>query len=197
MLMSASAMLPVSGLKKTRVRAVVESKLNCSFSTVSAMVTRLTPSPPSAGLTEVAEVQVTTKLMLARLDQRASARFAAPTTSLSGLMFAPGVSSEFEKATSMVRLGQRIRLAVWGAGSNSEESRVSSRSPAPRARNRTTLTKIAAGYCIATVPGEDESSVKPGSWTLGGRPTGESYHALPPRFGKICRLKPLGQSGFS
>src|ERR1043166_8940067 len=125
MLMSASAMAPVSGLKKTRVRAVVESELNRSFSGVSAIVIRLTPSPASAGLTEVDELQFTTKLTFARLDQRASERLAAPTTSLSGLMFAPGVSSELEKEISIVRLGQRRRWTVCGAGSNSEESRVS------------------------------------------------------------------------
>src|SRR5690349_22569809 len=97
MLMSASAIAPVSELKKTRVRAVVDSELKSSFSGVSAIVIRLTPSPPSAGLTDVVELQFTTKLILARVDQRARARRAAPTTSLSGLMFAPGVSSEFEK----------------------------------------------------------------------------------------------------
>src|SRR4051794_39731894 len=107
------------------------------------MVTRLTPSPPSAGLTDDAGVQETMKLMLARLDQRASARRAAPTTSLSGFMFAPGVSSEFENAISMDFLGQRMRRTVCGAGSNSEESRVSSRSPAPRARNKATLAMTA------------------------------------------------------
>ena len=80
------------------MRPVVESELNSSFSGVTAIVTKLTPSPESAGLTEAAEVQVTTKLMFATLDQRASARRAAPTTSLSGLILAPGVSSELEKA---------------------------------------------------------------------------------------------------
>src|ERR1700754_3235135 len=106
MLISASTIPPVSGLKKTRVRPVVESELKSSFSGVTAIVTRFTPSPPSAGLTDVVAVQVTIKLMFARLDQRASARFAAPTTSLSGLMFAPGLSNELEKAIAMVRLGQ-------------------------------------------------------------------------------------------
>src|SRR5690242_8769835 len=145
MLTSASAIAPVSGLKKTRVRAVVESELKSSLSGVSAIVIKLTPSPPSAGLTEVAAVQFTTKLMFARLDQRASARFAAPTTSLSGLMFGPGASKELENEISIVRLGQRMRRTVCGAGSNSEESRVSSRSPAPSARNKATLAKMAAG----------------------------------------------------
>src|SRR3954451_9333998 len=118
MLISALGVPPGLRSKKTRVRAVVDSELKTSFSGVSAIVTRLTPSPPSAGLTEVAAVQVTTKLMLAKLDQRESARRAAPTTSLSGLMLAPGFSSELEKDISMVRLGQRIRRTVWGAGSN-------------------------------------------------------------------------------
>src|SRR5215467_252958 len=106
MLMSASAMLPVSGSKKTRVRPVVVSELKASFSGVSAMVSRLTPSPASAGLIDVAFDQVTTKLMLDRLDQRASARRTAPTTSLSGLMLLPGERSEFESAISIVFLGQ-------------------------------------------------------------------------------------------
>src|SRR6185369_7998668 len=141
----ASAIAPVSRSKKTRVRAVVDSELKTSFSGVSAIVIRLTPSPPPAGLTEVAAVQFTTKLMLARLAQRASARFAAPATSLSGLMFAPGVSNELENEITMVRLGQRIRRTVCGAGLNSDESRVSSRSPAPSARNKATLAMMAAG----------------------------------------------------
>src|SRR5215475_2222325 len=108
MLMSASAMLPVSGSKKTRVRPVVDSELKASFSRVSAIVSRLMPSPASAGLTDVAGDQVTTKLIFDRVDQRASARRAAPTTSLSGLIFAPGESSEFDNATSIVFFGHLI-----------------------------------------------------------------------------------------
>src|SRR5437868_8300570 len=108
MLTSASAMLPVSGSKKTRVRAVVESALKASFSGVAATVMRLIPSPASAGLTEVNGDQVTTKLIFDKLDQRARARRAAPTTSLSALMFAPGESRDVESETSMVFLGQRI-----------------------------------------------------------------------------------------
>src|SRR6185436_18347448 len=135
MLMSASAMLPVSGSKKTRVRPVVASELNASFSGVAAIVNRLTPSPASAGLTEVDDDHVTTKLIFERLDQRASARRAAPTTSLSGLMFAPGERSEVESATSIVFFGQRILRTVWAEGSNSKESRISSRSLVPREKN--------------------------------------------------------------
>src|ERR1051325_11423907 len=148
MLTSASAMLPVSGSKKTRVRPVVESELKASFSGVSAIVNRLTPSPASAGLTEVAEDHVTMKLIFERLDQRASPRRAAPTTSLSGLMFGPGESNEVERATSIVFFGQRILRTVWVGGSNSNESRISSRSRVPRAKNIATLTMIATGYCI-------------------------------------------------
>src|SRR5689334_17742559 len=106
MLMSASAMLPVSGSKKTRVRPVVVSELKASFSGVLAIVSRLMPSPSSAGLIEVACDHVTTKLIFERLDQRASARRAAPTTSLSDLMFAPGESSEVDSETSIVLFGQ-------------------------------------------------------------------------------------------
>src|ERR687890_2138636 len=98
MLMSASAMWPVSGSKKTRVRPVVASELNASFSGVAAIVNRLTPSPASAGLTEVDEDHVTMKLIFERLDQRARARRAAPTTSLSGLMLAPGDNNEVDRA---------------------------------------------------------------------------------------------------
>src|SRR4029453_15591286 len=104
MLMSASAMLPVSGSKKTRVRPVVVSELKASFSGVLAMVSRLIPSPASAGLIEVAEDQVTTNVMFERLAQRERARRAAPTTSLSALMLAPGESKEVESATWMVFL---------------------------------------------------------------------------------------------
>jgi len=99
MLMSASAMFPVSGSKKTRVRPVVVSKLKASFSGVLAMVSRLIPSPASAGLIEVAEDHVTTKVMLDMLAHRERARRAAPTTSLSGLMLAPGESKEVESET--------------------------------------------------------------------------------------------------
>src|SRR6185369_4459414 len=101
MLMSASAMWPVSGSKKTRVRPVVAAELKASFSGVVAIVSRLMPSPASAGLTEVACDHVTMKLMFDNLDQRASARRAAPTTSLSGLMLAPGDCNDVEKATWM------------------------------------------------------------------------------------------------
>ncbi len=104
-------MLPVSGSKKTRVRPVVESELNASFSGVTAIVMRLTPSPESAGLTEAIEDHETMKLMLVKLDQRASARFAAPMTSLSALIFAPGASNEVEKVTGIDFLGQRILRA--------------------------------------------------------------------------------------
>src|ERR1051325_823003 len=102
MLMSASAMAPVSGLKKTRVRAVVE----------------------------------------------------------------PGVSSELQKEIAIVRLGQRIRWTVCGAGSNSEESRVSSRSPAPRARNKARLAMMTAGYCIQSFleRTSNQQSLGVGSW---------------------------------
>src|SRR5215203_5837725 len=106
------------------------------------------PSPASAGLTEATPDQETTKLIFVRRDQRASARRAAPTTSLSGLMFAPGESNEVDNETSMVFLGQRILRTVWAEGSNSNESRISSRSLGPRARNIATLAKIATGYCI-------------------------------------------------
>src|SRR6185503_1648464 len=116
MLMSASAMLPVSGSKKTRVRPVIASELNASFSGVTAIVSRLMPSPASAGLTEAAEDHVTTKLILVRLDQRASARRAAPATSLSALMFAPGESKEVDSATSIVFLGQCILRTVCADG---------------------------------------------------------------------------------
>ena len=88
------------------------------------MVSRLIPSPASAGLTEVALDHVTTKSMFERLDQRASARRAAPTTSLSGLTFAPGESREVDRATSIVFLGQRILRTVCVEGSNSKESRI-------------------------------------------------------------------------
>src|SRR6185369_11544887 len=147
---SASAMLPVSGSKKTRVRPVVVSELNDSFSGVSAIVRRLTPSPASAGLIEVVVDHVTTKLIFDRLDQRMSARRTAPTTSLSGLMLLPGESSEFESAISMVFLGQCILRTVCADGSNSNESRISSRSLAPREKNIATLTMRAIGYCIKT-----------------------------------------------
>src|SRR5687768_13024967 len=92
------------------------------------------PSPAFTGLTEAADVHETTKLMFARLDQRVSARRAAPMTSLSGLMLEPGIISDVEKETSIVFLGQRIRRLVWAVGSTSEESRISSRPPglAPR-----------------------------------------------------------------
>src|SRR6185369_14631736 len=156
MLMSASAMLPVSGSKKTRVRPVVASELNASFSGVTATVNRLIPSPASAGLTEVAGDHVTRKLIFERLDQRASARRAAPTTSLSGLMFEPGESRDVESATSMVFFGQRILRTVWVEGSNSNESRISSRSLAPREKNSARLAMIATGYCIWNSCGEVE-----------------------------------------
>ena len=52
-----------------------------------------------AGLIEVAEDQVTTKVMLDKLAHRERARRAAPTTSLSGLIFAPGESKEVESET--------------------------------------------------------------------------------------------------
>src|SRR6476620_10839060 len=97
---SASVIAPVSGSKKTRVLPVVESALKASFSNVSAIVIRLTPSPPDAGLTDVVDDQVTAKFTLAILVQRARALRAAPTTSLPCLMLFPGVRSEFEKATS-------------------------------------------------------------------------------------------------
>src|SRR5215217_3827647 len=148
MLMSASTMLPVSGSKKTRVRPAVESELNASFSSVVAIVNRLMPSPPPAGLTETAEDHVTTKLTFDELDQRARARRAAPMTSLSGLIFAPGENREVESEISMVFLGQRILRTVWVVGSNSNESRVSSRSREPRVRNIATLAIMATGYCI-------------------------------------------------
>src|SRR5215510_527474 len=99
------------------------------------MVIKLTPSPAFDGLTEVKEDQVTTKLILAMLDQRESARLAAPTTSLPSLMFAGGESNELENASSMVRLGHLISFAVWVVGSNSEESLVSRRSPTPRLKS--------------------------------------------------------------
>src|ERR1044072_4179687 len=108
MLMCASAMWPVSGSKKTRVRPVVASELNASFSGVRAIVKRLIPPPASAGLTEAAGDHVTMKLIFERLAQRASARRAAPTTSLSGLMFAPGESRDVEKAPRIVFRGQGI-----------------------------------------------------------------------------------------
>ncbi len=117
--MSASAMVPVSGSKKTRVRPVVASELNASFSKVSAIVIRLIPSPADAGLTELAEDQLTTKLMFDMLDQRNNARRAAPTTSVPGLIFAPGLRREFEKCTSMVLLGHFICRVVGAAGSTS------------------------------------------------------------------------------
>src|SRR6185503_1381277 len=112
MLMSASAMLPVSGSKKTRVRPVIASELKASLSAVAATVTRLTPSPASAGLIEVSEDHVTTKFTFAALDQRLSARRTAPTTSLSALMFAPGASREFDSEIWIVFLGQRILRTV-------------------------------------------------------------------------------------
>src|SRR6185436_14254302 len=143
MLMSASAMLPVSGSKKTRVRPVVAAELKVSFSAVEAIVRRFTPSPASAGLIEVACDQVTTKLIFDRLDQRASARRAAPTTSLSGLMFAPGDINDVESETSIVFRGHLILRAVWVEGSNSNESRISSRSLEPRVRNIATLAMTA------------------------------------------------------
>src|SRR5215216_1714258 len=89
-----------------------------------------------------------TKLIFERLDQRASARRAAPTTSLSGLMLAPGESIEVDSATSMVFLGQCILRTVCAEGSNSKESRISSRSLEPRAKNNYTLAIMATGYCI-------------------------------------------------
>src|SRR5689334_3699097 len=67
------------------------------------------------------------KLMFARVDQRPSARRAAPMTSLSGLMCAPGVISDVENATSIVFLDHLMRREVRAAGSTtSEESRISS-----------------------------------------------------------------------
>src|SRR6185369_2073534 len=163
MLMSASAMSPVSGSKKTRVRPVVVSELKASFSGVAAIVRRLMPSPASDGLIEVSCDQTTTKLMFARLAQRARARRAAPTTSLSGLMFAPGESSELDKATSMVRLGHLILRTVCAEGSNSNESRISSRSLEPREKVIASTAIRAAGYCIRASC-EDEFSVKRGRW---------------------------------
>src|SRR6185503_498331 len=112
MLTSASAIMPVSGSKKTRVRPAVVSELKDSFSSVSAIVIKLTPSPASAGLIEAAADHETTKLIFARLDQRASARRAAPMTSLSGLICEPGIINDVEKATSIVFLGQRMRRDV-------------------------------------------------------------------------------------
>src|SRR4029079_9494347 len=96
---SASAISPLSGSKKIRVLPVVDSELKASFSIESAIVIKLTPSPADDGLTEFSGDQVTTKLILAILDQRASDLLAAPTTSVPLLMFDPGLSREVEKDT--------------------------------------------------------------------------------------------------
>lgn len=156
MLMSASAMFPVSGSKKTRVRPVVVSELKASFSGVLAIVSRLIPSPASAGLIEVAEDQVTTKVILDMLAHRERARRAAPTTSLSGLILAPGESKEVESETWMVFLGQRILRTVCAVGSSSNESRIPSRSREPREKNIATLMMMATGYRIKELPGRGQ-----------------------------------------
>jgi hypothetical protein len=71
-------------------------------------------------------------------------------------MLLPGESSEFESAISMVFLGQRILRTVCADGSNSNESRISSRSLEPREKNIARLTMRATGYCIRNFTGEDE-----------------------------------------
>src|SRR6185369_16654914 len=59
-----------------------------------------------------------------------------------------GASKEFDSEIWIVFLGQRILRTVCAAGSNSNESRISSRSRVPRDRNNATLAIIAAGNCI-------------------------------------------------
>src|SRR6266550_3160118 len=78
------------------------------FSAVSAIVIRLTPSPPLPGLIDWADDDVSTNLMFVALDHRDSARCTAPITSLPDLMFGPGDARELENATVIVFVGQRI-----------------------------------------------------------------------------------------
>ena len=72
------------------------------FSSVSAIVIRLMPSPPVVGLIDCVFEAASTNWMFATLDHRDIARRAAPRTSLPGLMLAPGDLSELESATVIV-----------------------------------------------------------------------------------------------
>src|SRR5437868_5551249 len=112
---SASVIAPVAGSEKTRVRPGVSPLTKARFSGVSAMVMRLTRSPPPEGLTDCAPDCVSTNWTFAANDQRCNARRTMPATSVPGLMFGPGLESEVEKATVIVFVGQRraIELLVY------------------------------------------------------------------------------------
>jgi hypothetical protein len=90
------------------------------FSAVSAIVIRLTPSPPLPGLIDWAGDVVSTNLMFVALDHRERARRAAPITSLPDLMLGAGDERELENATVIVFVGQRI----WRGAAECVNSRV-------------------------------------------------------------------------
>ncbi len=108
--MSDSETRPVEGLKKVRVRPVLDEFAPENSPALSAeTVRRLTPSPPPPfALICVKLDVVTVKRTFETCSQRASARRAAPTTSLPAFMLAGGELSELERATVMLVLGHFI-----------------------------------------------------------------------------------------
>src|SRR5436190_9640079 len=109
MTVSASLISPVSGSKKTRVRAgsFPPPKI-AKFSEVPATVIKLIPSPPLVELIDCTFEGTSTKTTFETLDHLFMARLTAPRTSLPGLMFAPGEDKELERATRMVWVGHFI-----------------------------------------------------------------------------------------